>query len=150
MLRSLPQLQPLFALVHHLEKVMWEILGGYPRDYEGLLAEANAARDPSLRLQVVKEFLMKKLNKAFCDVRIEAAANPRIMDIFDRFKKGESVSISQQIARPSPDRIFTKDELLLLPASPAIAFILKHGLYSQSTLPPFSAIKQMTESSNNS
>lgn len=153
MLNALSGMEALHAALEAagLADVVWAVLGGYPADYRGLHSSWRASGCSEAIAPVVEQFLRAQLIAAI-DTHTDAlAADKRPTPFYARFTTADAVPARElralEVVRPSPDKELRRMERagmsVLVPASPAIALVLRHDL---SEVPVLDAIKAMVSS----
>jgi hypothetical protein len=131
-----------------LADVVWAVLGGYPADYRGLLRVWRESDYSADIAPIVEAFLRAQLLAAI-QVRIKTlAASPSLHPLFERFTSADAVPeaelLEMALVRPSPDKVLrcvgNHDKWMLVPATPAMALVLRHKL---TTAPPLDTLKTM-------
>ena len=108
-LESLPELKGLLEALRtaDMADVTWGCVGGNPADYNGLLRRWRDGREDIGR--VSRKFAEDRLSKAMSNKVEAVAANPRIKELFARFKVCAEVPFSvledMQLLRQSPDKV---------------------------------------------
>jgi len=149
LIERLPQLQPLMEVLkrEHLVHVAWEVLGGIPARWEGLLEDVSGAIEGAERAAVEK-FLCNKVMEAITTKESYVKAHPHMKPVLEAMIQSSTVSISReeeaclleasQKNRPSPDKVLSIEEQnrmnVIVPASSAMKLVLKHNLHLKPTL----------------
>ena len=131
-----------------LADVAWAALGGYPAAYEGLYTawkEASCSEDVA---PIVEAFVQVQLVTAASQRDESLAADERLKPLYDEFAAIDAVPAAKlvqlKLVRPSPDkvlRVLVRAGIsVLVPATPAMALVLRHNL---SGAPPLDAIKAL-------
>jgi hypothetical protein len=146
LVEQLTGLGPLHAALAEagLSDVVWEVLGGYPAAYEQLNTAWAEAGDHSSPIKATAErFVALKLGDA---IDLRDSAEPVYRSLFERFRAVDAVPAAELNAlgtsRHSPDQVLRKvrgpgSTHVLVPASPAMAVVLRHGL---ARVPPLAVL----------
>ena len=136
-----------------LADVAWAVLGGYPAAYEGLYTawkEASCSEDVA---PTVEAFVQVQLVTAASQRDESLAADERLKPLYDEFAAIDAVPAAKlvqlKLVRPSPDKVLRvlvrAGMSVLVPATPAMALVLRHNL---SGAPPLDAIKALVMSAS--
>lgn len=162
LVERLAGLAPLHAALAaaRLADVVWAVAGGYPAAYEQLhTAWAEAGGSSAAITPTVQTFVERKLGDAL-DLR--DCADRCYAPLFERFRAVDAVPAAEARALlpllpgatpwPPPDGVLRavrggrsdaraqQQLLLLVPASPAVGVVLRHGL---ARVPPLAALAAM-------
>jgi hypothetical protein len=130
-----------------LDGVMWGVVGGNPADYfrlDDVWGESGRGDVSAVTAAFVSELLDKAI-----EVRGAAfVADERLSPLYARFASSDAVPLSTltelKLTRPSPDKVLRKavrgEEAVLIPATEAMAVVLRHGLTKK---PSMDALKAM-------
>jgi hypothetical protein len=119
--------------------VMWAAVGGNPADYFRLRRVWRRHGDVTVAAAI---FVADLVGKAAEARSIAVAADERLSPLFERFARTAAVPVSaleaMKLVRSSPDKVLRKvmpaGEALLVPATPATALVLRHGLRAAPSL----------------
>ena len=94
MIEKLPQLQPLMEALkkEDLVRAAWEVLGGIPSEWEGLLQAASRAVQGGER-EVVGNYICSKIMDAISTKESYVKAHPHMESVLDAIVKSPDVSI---------------------------------------------------------
>jgi hypothetical protein len=145
MIEKLPQFQTLFAFVSqfNLSDVVWNVLGGVPRKYNGLNKSITRAldADPSTVQSAIGEYLCSQVSEAIRIVN-EAKINSdidQILELVDEdFRIPASELVPRKLKRPTPDKVLREVKVegkwVLVPSTNAIGIVLRHQLTEEPTV----------------
>ena len=130
-----------------LDGVVWAVVGGNPADYGGILQLWKIAKFSDITA-VVESFVPKQLNKAIKARDAALKSDRRLAEIYGWFASTGSVPLAAvdklDAVRPSPDKVLREvelgDEQVLVPATPAMAVVLRLNL---EKAPSLDALKAM-------
>ena len=140
------------ALAHaELSDVVWELIGGNPAGYIKLNRACVQAGMDSISV-TVSSFITDLLTTAIKNRSEAVVGNEKLQQLYAKFATEESVpSIALEdikLVRPSPDKVLREvlqgQERVLVPATPAMRFVLRHGL---QRAPALDALKGMLQPS---
>ena len=135
-----------------LADVVWAVLGGVPVDYLALRRHWELSRHSTDLALIVEAFVQAQLVAAVRK-RVESLeADKRLRQLYDRFTAVDAVPFvdleTMDLVRPSPDKVLRvlvqAGEPVLVPATPAMALVLRHKL---AKAPPLDAIKALIRES---
>ena len=134
-----------------LDGVMWGIVGGNPADYFGLktLWSESGRGDVSA---VTEKFVSELLGKAIKARDTSVVADERLSNLNALFATADAVPLSVlvelKLVRPSPDKVLREvsrdNEAVLIPATEAMAVVLRHGLTKKPSMDALKAMFPMT------
>jgi hypothetical protein len=129
-----------------LDGVMWGVVGGNPADYFGLktLWDKSGRGDVAA---VTVAFVSEQLDKAIKARNAALQDDRRFAELYARYMSADFVLSSEaynmDAKRPSPDKVLREairdNEAVLIPASEAMAVVLRHG----QKKPSMNALKEM-------
>ena len=131
-----------------LDGVVWAVVGGNPADYGGILQLWKIAKFSDITT-VVESFVSDQLIKAIEARDTAQTAAPRLAKLYTRFQSADDAVLLSDlntlgIPRPSPDKVLRKvkrgGEQVLVPATPAMAVVLRFNL---EKAPSLDALKAM-------
>jgi len=128
--------------------VAWAVLGGHPAAYEGLASFWKRSGYSEEVAPIVEAFVQAQLVAAISQRDESLAADKRLKPLYERFTTIAAVSAGElamlELVRPSPDKVLralVRDgKSVLVPASPAMALVLRHNL---TEAPPLGAIQAL-------
>jgi hypothetical protein len=152
-LEAVPELEKLLGALKEagLADLVWAVLGGNPASYRLLNGSCKAARYADVT-PVAEAFMELKLRQAVHAIRAAKIANPAVQLLFELFKnssEGYQVPAAtleeHKVTQPSPDKVLrlkgAKDDEVLVPASPAVGLVLRHGQGGKA--PSFAKLREM-------
>ena len=131
-----------------LANVAWAALGGYPAAYEGLQTAWKESSCSNNMAPIVEAFVQAQLVAAISQRDENLTADERLKPLYDEFTTTDAVPeaklVQLKLVRPSPDKVLRvlvrAGETVLVPATPAMALVLRHKL---AKAPPLDAIKAL-------
>jgi hypothetical protein len=128
-----------------LADVVWAVLGGYPADYRGLYSVWNEFGFSHEIAPIVEAFVQAQLVAAIIQRDDCLAADGRLQPLFERFATLDALPavelVTMKLVRPSPDKVLRQlvraGLPVLVPATPAMALVLRHQL---AWAPPLGAV----------
>jgi hypothetical protein len=129
-----------------LADVAWAVLGGYPAAYEGLHTAWKESGCIMNMAPILEAFVQAQLLAAISQRDEHLAADKRLKPLYERFATIDAVPVGELVAmelvRPSPDKVLRAlvrdSETVLVPATPAMALVLRQKL---AKAPPLDALK---------
>ena len=129
-----------------LADVAWAVLGGYPAAYEGLHTAWKESSCIKNMAPIVEAFVQAQLLAAISQRDEHLTADKHLKPLYERFATIDAVPVGELVAmelvRPSPDKVLRAlvrdSETVLVPATPAMALVLRHKL---AKAPPLDALK---------
>ncbi len=120
--------EPLFDVLRKEDLVdgVWAVLGGVPVSFDALQRKLAENIGSPVR-QTVKQFLGRTLTNAASKINDGVKANPELKGVLEQLKV--AAAVPDTLTQPSKvlRRATISDKELLVPASPAIAFVIRHG-----------------------
>ena len=129
-----------------LADVVWAVLGGYPVDYMGLRRYWEESSYSKEIAPIVEAFVQAQLVAAISQRDEFLAADEHLKPLYEEFTAIDAVPaaklVTMKLVRPSPDKVLRvlvrAGEPVLVPATPAMALVLRHKL---AKAPPLAAIQ---------
>eukprot|EP00128_Syssomonas_multiformis_P018869 Colp12_sorted_trinity150504_noHs@1103 len=129
-----------FAKLHEaleqwgLDKLAWEVLGGYPAHYVELNKQIYGKCEPT---EAILAYLAKVLATAQDTLdKYELQGGKALILEMQRSKSLVVPRSSIEFRHPDPDKAFCllRESRLYVPATPAIAFVLRHNIWQASAM----------------